>query len=62
MKCKKGKHTLILLLDQSDDSPKMYPAVRWCECCGAVVIDGDVDNRMMRPGAYMEMRFPQVIN
>ena len=32
--------------------------VRWCEDCGAVVVDGDYDGRT-RPGAVMKMRFPK---
>ena len=32
--------------------------VRWCNRCGAVVIDIDYDNRTS-PGAVMKMRFPE---
>ncbi len=31
--------------------------VRWCQRCGAVVIDEDYDGRL-NPGAYMQMTFP----
>ena len=35
--------------------------VRWCQGCGAIVIDIDFDNRT-NPGAVMPMRFPKVLN
>ena len=31
--------------------------VKWCTNCGAVVIDGEYDNRTA-PGKVMKMRFP----
>lgn len=31
--------------------------VRWCETCGAIVIDIDCDGRVS-PGAIMKMKFP----
>ena len=35
---------------------KNQHVVRWCSQCGAVVIDVEVDNRLM--GAVVEMKFP----
>ena len=34
-----------------------YRVVRWCEKCGAIVIDGESDNRTY-PGKYAEVRLP----
>lgn len=31
--------------------------VRWCRKCGAIVVDGDCDNRT-NPGAVMKMELP----
>jgi hypothetical protein len=33
--------------------------VRWCQVCGAIVIDRDYDNRTSA-GYYMKMRGPQI--
>lgn len=33
--------------------------VRWCDKCGAVVVDHDTDGRTY-PGYYSRMRFPQM--
>lgn len=32
--------------------------VRWCKYCGAVVVDKEVDNRVM--GRYVDMKFPNI--
>ena len=32
--------------------------VRWCQTCGAVVVDVDVDNRTA-PGGHLKMLFPE---
>lgn len=31
---------------------------RWCPTCGAIVVDGELDNRTY-PGKYMKMRGPK---
>jgi hypothetical protein len=33
--------------------------VRWCSCCGAIVVDTEVDNRLM--GQVVPMKFPTVV-
>jgi len=35
--------------------------IRWCQYCGAIVIDTVVDGRT-RPGAVMPMQFPKILN
>jgi hypothetical protein len=34
-----------------------YNVVRWCTTCGAVVVDGEIDNRV-NPGQVMRMKLP----
>lgn len=54
--CKAGKHNLIVIYSHA----RAYfesPTVRWCENCGAVVVDMDVDGRTFA-GNIMPMRFP----
>jgi len=33
--------------------------VRWCICCGAIVVDEEVDGRLMKSS---KMHFPQTLN
>ncbi len=54
--CKYGIHTLIVIFASS--SWDCNEVVRWCEKCGAVVVDIDVDGRS-RPGGVMRMKFPK---
>lgn len=56
--CSKGQHKLIPIYSHSVD----YGAervVRWCEICGAVVVDTDVDGRT-NPGNYRKLQAPKV--
>lgn len=46
-----GELTIIAIFDVTEVSSRV---VRWCNECGAVVVDTDVDNRT-KPG---EMMFP----
>ena len=57
MTCDGERHNLV-------DLHSFYEAmgdnvVRWCQDCGAVVIDRDYDNRTY-PGYIMQMRFPRM--
>ena len=56
--CDGGIHSLldIMEVDTGYGSSKV---VRWCEICGAVVIDMDYDGRT-NPGRYMSMMIPLV--
>lgn len=58
-KCKKGMHpfTKILSIPAGIDEEKV---VRWCPECGAIVIDHDIDGRVM-PGYYMKLRCPNIV-
>jgi len=52
----KGNHNL---LDIYCDGPEMEQSVvRWCEECGAIVVDVVVDGRTA-PGRVMAMRLPK---
>ena len=53
--CDAGKHKLIII--SSTTSLCGDKVVRWCDQCGAIVIDEDCDTRT-RPGAFMSMRLP----
>ncbi len=56
--CKNGSHSLIDVIDFGTDQD--LTVVRWCEMCGAVVVDRDYDGRT-NPGAVRIMQFPQII-
>lgn len=59
MICQNGNHSLEVIyeFDASHDSQHV---VRWCNYCGAVVVDIDYDNRT-NPGAIQKMKFPQLL-
>ena len=57
MKCDGHNHNLVEILDSRHSWDESYQVARWCEDCGAIVVDLDYDNRTL-PGKYMEMRFP----
>lgn len=52
----RGKHSLIEIYSEGSDMERSV--VRWCEKCGAVAVDIDVDTRTS-PGAFMAMKLPQ---
>ena len=56
--CIQGKHTLkeITILSHWDGSAQV---VRWCSVCGSIVIDTQIDNRIM-PGQVKPMEFPEL--
>lgn len=57
--CLEGEHTLIeIYVDGSDDSAAV---VRWCESCGAIVVDHDFDGRT-NAGEFMHMRASALYN
>lgn len=50
-------HDLIRVMQcRNPNAPNAFSVVRWCKCCGAIVIDADVDGRTL-PGEIMPMRF-----
>lgn len=62
--CRKGNHHLIVVasyLGENISGP--YGAdvtnIRWCEVCGSVVGDIDVDHRL-QPGAVFKMKLPEI--
>jgi hypothetical protein len=56
--CNKGNHNLKLITIVREDTISA-DVVRWCDICGAIVIDTDYDHRT-NPGAIMKMRFPDL--
>ena len=57
MSCENGLHNLIEIYrngycDHEND------VVRWCETCGAIVVDIDYDNRT-HPGKIMKLKLPK---
>lgn len=55
-KCKAGSHFLVSILTvKSWDCDEV---ARWCNICGSVVVDIDVDGRT-QPGRVMKMRSPK---
>lgn len=55
--CDKTNHNLIeIYRDGWEDEPNAV--VRWCEDCGAIVVDGEMDGRTS-PGAVRKMLFPK---
>lgn len=56
--CKNGIHELeVIYREWKSDSECVI--VRWCNKCGAIVIDGEYDGRTA-PGKYMKMKLPEV--
>lgn len=58
MACFNGQHDLIEIMQRPNhDAPDAVTVVRWCQQCGAIVVDVDVDGRTA-PGSAMKMRLP----
>ncbi len=53
----KNKHKLIVIWEFEPDFGSTA-IVRWCENCGAIVVDIDFDGRT-KPGDVMPMMFPK---
>ena len=56
--CKGGKHTLVDIYWVNVGYGE-EEVVRWCSYCGSIVIDSDVDGRLM--GHVMKMKNPQLM-
>ena len=52
-----GNHNLIKIISQRHSYGE-DEVVRWCQKCGAIVVDVDCDNRVY-PGRIMKMRLPE---
>lgn len=50
-------HRLMTIATMRGDAPGVSHPVRWCQDCGAVAIDTDVDGRTI-PGDVWAMTFP----
>ncbi len=62
--CQRGNHRLVVVASYFGDnisgpSGADVTKIRWCEVCGAVVGDIDVDNRE-QPGAVFKMKIPEI--
>ena len=57
-KCRDGIHKFVKVMSISVgfDEEK---AVRWCYECGAIVIDHDIDGRII-PGHYSKLMYPNI--
>jgi hypothetical protein len=55
----KGPHTLMDIFSTTEDGYGRKTVVRWCQYCGAVVQDLEIDGHT-RPGAVAPMTFPQL--
>lgn len=57
--CKRGKHSFIKVqstcIGQGEEK-----VVRWCQYCGAIVVDLDVDGRTY-PGYFAECLLPGLL-
>jgi hypothetical protein len=58
--CKNGEHNLIEILRVNNNAPDEETVVRWCQDCGAVVVDIDYDNRTFA-GRITPMKFPKYL-
>ena len=52
-----GHNHALVEIQRVSEGFDIYRVVRWCQVCGAVVIDGEHDGRVA-PGRIMPMRFP----
>lgn len=57
--CRKGNHDL-KEIDRTHCAYDEDFVVRWCQNCGAIVIDLEVDGRLF-PGHYMKMKLPKLV-
>lgn len=55
----KKPHVLVDIDRHGSGFPNISRVVRWCENCGSVVIDNDIDGRTA-PGDWMAMKFPKI--
>jgi valyl-tRNA synthetase len=58
--CDNKNHNLVEIYRDSIMGDDVYNVVNWCEDCGAVVVDVEVDGRI-NPGKCMKMIFPKEI-
>lgn len=52
-----GPNDLVVIMSSSIGAGASH-VVRWCQRCGGIVVDVDVDNRI-NAGQGMKMRFPK---
>lgn len=57
--CKNGQHSLKSIARGGNEYDG-YLIVKWCGECGAVVVDGEYDERVY-PGKHMDMQFPKIL-
>jgi hypothetical protein len=55
--CQQGKHNFILI-EAIELSPFEAKMIRWCEQCGAIVVDLDCDRRTL-PGYFSKLKGPK---
>lgn len=57
--CLKGNHKLVTIYSDPHSFGETR-VVRWCEICGSIIVDIDVDYRT-QPGAVMKMKSPEIV-
>ena len=57
--CENGKHKLVVIYSHSSH-PFSTHTIRWCEICGSVVIDSDIDGRTST-GDILKMKSPKLV-
>ena len=58
-KCFGKEHDLEVISTQYGGATGVSYVTRWCNGCGGIVVDVDVDGRT-QPGGVMPMKFPAV--
>ncbi len=59
LQCSRGQHDLEEVFGTGENGGGERKVVRWCRVCGAVVVDMDVDGRVIK-GNITKMRAPDV--
>lgn len=57
--CNSGQHELKEIFRTREDAAGVCEVVRWCQVCGSVVVDTDVDGRVKK-GDIMKMQVSRV--
>lgn len=58
--CKQGSHPFKIIAS-FENCWHESKVVRWCQECGAVVVDLDYDGRI-KPGYYKKLQYPNIVD
>jgi len=56
---KTGEHNLKPIYNSQHDWDGTWEVVKWCQDCGAIVVDLEVDN-ITYPGRVAKMEYPEI--